>query len=261
VTDWEPFAGLVSAVVAMITWAPWYGDIFRVNRLAAPRRYRLVLGFAPFACLLFVLSCLHTSAAKAVRENVRYTAVYMGMGAAVLGVSAQLLPFLGVSARDDVLERRNPAALIAVVGALMGAILCFMGGNIGEGPGVEAVLISVGAALCIWFVLWYLVDLLSGGVVSERITIDRDTASGIRLAGLLTSNGMILGAAAAGDWIPDRFLHDFAVCAWPALLLTAIAVVVERISKSRSTVGRSILTASGYLVVAVAWVINRGMQA
>jgi hypothetical protein len=34
VADWEPFAGLVSSVVALITWAPWYGDIFRVNRLA-----------------------------------------------------------------------------------------------------------------------------------------------------------------------------------------------------------------------------------
>jgi hypothetical protein len=37
VADWEPFAGLVSSVVALITWAPWYGDIFRVNRLAAPK--------------------------------------------------------------------------------------------------------------------------------------------------------------------------------------------------------------------------------
>ncbi len=51
--DWEPFPGLVSSVVALITWAPWYGDIFRVNRLAAPRSYRLVLGIAPIACLLF----------------------------------------------------------------------------------------------------------------------------------------------------------------------------------------------------------------
>jgi hypothetical protein len=73
---------------------------------------------------------------------------------AALGISGQLLSFLGVSARDDVLERRNSAALIAVVGALLGAILCIAGGNIGEGPGVEVVIASAGTALCVWFVLW-----------------------------------------------------------------------------------------------------------
>ena len=111
VADWEPFAGLVSSVVALITWAPWYGDIFRVNRLAAPRSYRLVLGIAPIACLLFLLLCLERSAAKAVRESGFYILIYMALGAAALGICGQLLSFLGVSARDDVLERRNSAAL------------------------------------------------------------------------------------------------------------------------------------------------------
>jgi uncharacterized membrane protein YjfL (UPF0719 family) len=261
VADWEPFAGLVSSVVALITWAPWYSDIFRVNRLAAPRSYRLVLGLAPIACLLFLLLCLERSAAKAVRENGLYILIYMALGAAALGISGQLLSFLGLSARDDVLERRNSAALIAVVGALLGAILCFAGGNIGEGPGVEVVIVSAGTALCAWFVLWYLVDVLSGRVVSERITVDRDTGSGVRLAGLLAGNGVILGAAVAGDWIPGMFLHDFAVSAWPAIGLTVIAVLVEKFSQSRSSIIGSVLTISAYLLVAVVWVLNRGINA
>jgi uncharacterized membrane protein YjfL (UPF0719 family) len=260
VSDWEPFVGLVSVVVSLITWAPWYGDAFRVNRLAGSRSYRLVLGLVPIACLLFVLLCLERSAAKAVRESGFYILIYMALGAAALGVSAQLLSFLGVSARDDVLERRNSPALIAVVGALLGATLCFAGANIGEGPGVEVVILSAGTALCTWFVMWYLVDRLSGGAVSERITVDRDTGSGVRLAGLLVGNGIILGAAVAGDWIPDRFLHDFAVSAWPALALTIVAVLVERFSQPRSSTIRAVATVSGYLFVAVVWVLHRGIS-
>ncbi len=261
VADWELFAGLMSAVVALITWAPWYGDIFGVNRLAAPRSYRLVLGLAPLACLLFLLLCLERSAAKAVRESGLYILIYMGMGAAAIGVSGRLFSFLGVSARDDVLERRNNAGLIAVVGALLGLSLCFAGGNIGEGPGVEVVIVSAGTALCAWFVLWYLVDVLSGRVVSERITVERDTGSGLRLAGLLAGNGVILGAAVAGAWIPDRFLHDFVVSAWPALVLTVVAVLVERSSQSRSSIVRSVFTVTGYLLVAVVWALHRGIGA
>jgi hypothetical protein len=205
--------------------------------------------------------CLERSAAKAVRESGFYILIYMALGAASLGVSGQLFSFFGVSARDDVLERRNRAALIAVVSALLGTTLCFVGGNIGEGPGVEVVMASAGTALTAWFVLWYLVDVFSGRVVSERITVDRDTGSGVRLAGLLAANGVILGAAVAGDWMPNRFLHDFAASAWPALALTVAATLVERFSQSRSSVIRSALTASGYLLVAVVWVLHRGINA
>ena len=70
-----------------------------------------------------------------------------------------------------------------------------------------------------------------------------------------------VGAAVAGDWIPDRFLHDFAVSAWPAVALTAVAVLVERLSHPRSSIIRSVLTLSGYLLVAVVWVLHRGISA
>jgi len=259
VADWEPFAGLISAVVAMIAWAPWYGDVFRVNRLAAPRTYRVFLGLTPVACLLLLLLCLEKSAAKAVRENGSYILIYMALGAAMLGAASRLFSFLGISARDDVLERSNSAGLIAVIGALLGAILCVAGGNIGEGSGVGVVIVSAGTALCAWLVLWYLAELLSRRAVSERITIDRDMGDGVTLAGLLIGNGVILGAAAAGDWMPDRFLRDFAVSAWPALVMTTLAVFIEHISKSRFSAVRSVLTGLGYSVAAIAWVVYRGI--
>jgi hypothetical protein len=51
-------AGLVSSVIALITWAPWYGDIFRVNRLAADEVtawfwvWRRLLAYYSFCCVL-----------------------------------------------------------------------------------------------------------------------------------------------------------------------------------------------------------------
>jgi len=224
VDDWESGIGLaLFPLVAVFAWLPWYLPIFRVNRFAAPRSQRIVLGVAPIVCLTFLVLCLEKLAAKAVRESAVYGFSYTALGAAALGICSLLFPFFGVSARDDVLERRNPAALLAIVGALLGATLCFVGGNIGEGPGVEVVITSAGAALSSWFFLWYFADVLSGRRISDRITVERDPGSGVRLAGLLAGNGVILGAAAAGDWIPNRFLHDFALSAWPALPLTGIA--------------------------------------
>jgi hypothetical protein len=164
----------------MITWAPWYTGIFRVNRLAAPSVDRWLLGLTPLACTIFLLLCLLTLSARAVRDSGLYLLIYLAIGAAALGVCGQLYSFLGVSARDDVLERSNRAALVAIVGAFLGATFCIAGGNIGEGPGVGAVLASAGTALVTWFGLWRLAELLSGRVISERITVERDLGSALR---------------------------------------------------------------------------------
>jgi len=261
VAAWEPFTAVVLALVALIMWASWYGDVFRINHFAAPKSSRLVLGLTPVACLTFLLLCLEKMAATAVRESTPYVLIYLALGAAALGVSAQFYQFLGISARDDVLERRNVAALIAIVAALVGTTLCVAGGNVGEGPGMKAVIVSAGTALGTWFVLWYVEDLLSGRVVAERITVERDMGSGVRLAGLLIANGVILGAASAGNWIAARFTCDFALSAWPALALTVLAALIERVFGWRHFIGRSILTASGYLLLAIAWVLHRGLEA
>jgi uncharacterized membrane protein YjfL (UPF0719 family) len=258
---WEPLAGIASVVVSIRIWVPWYLDIVRVNRTAALSKYRLVLGVTPIVCLLLLLLCLERFAAKEVRESDFYVLVYMAIGAGSLGISSQIFPFLGVSARDEDLERRNSASAIAVTGALLGASFCFAGGNIGEGPGVEAVAASAGAAIGVWFFFWYSLEVLSGRRLSERITVERDVGSGVRLAGLLVANGLIIGAAAAGDWIPSRFLHDFALSAWPALVLTVAAITVESVSRVPSAVWRSALTVSAYVVVAIWWLVHQGLGA
>lgn len=258
--DWEPFAGLLALLVSISLWVPWYGDLFRVNRLSIRPGYRFVLGFMPVACLLFLLFCLRTSAAKAVRVSSVYIAVYMALGAATLGVASHFYSFLGISPRDDVLERGNRAALIAIGGAQIGTIVCFTGGNIGEGPGVEVVILSAGTALFAWFVLWYAADFFSGQLISERISVERDTSSGVRLAGLLAGSGLILGAAAAGVWKPQSFLRDFAFSAWPALMMTGAAILLERSLSVHQSVLRSLATALAYFSFALGWVLHKGLE-
>jgi hypothetical protein len=258
VADWEPFAGLISAVIALTTWAPWYADIFRVNKLAAQRSYRLVLALIPVACLSLLLLCIERAAVEAVRESSFYILIYFALGAASLGISSHFYSFLGLSTRDDVLERRGGAGLVAIVGALLGTTLCLIGGNIGEGPGVTVVIVSAGVALCIWFVLWYFADVLTGHLISERITVERDFGSGLRLAGLLVGNGMILGAAATGKWMPDSYSDNLEISAWPALVITVAAIFVERLLQSRPSVTRSVLIASAYLFAAVIWLWRLG---
>jgi uncharacterized membrane protein YjfL (UPF0719 family) len=185
--------------------------------------------------------------------------IYLAFGVAALGVSAQLSRLFGVSARDDVLERRNPAALVAVVGAFVGTTLLLAGSYVSHDPGLEIVIVAAVVTMFTWFFLWCLVELASGQIISERITVERDPASAVRLAGLLAANGLTLGAATSRGWIPDR-LPDFALSASPAFALTVVAVVVERLSKSRSTVSRSVLIVSAYAVIAAAWVIYLGLR-
>ena len=76
--------------------------------------------------------------------------------------------------------------------------LCYAGANIGNGPGWWVVAFTAGLATASFAILWFLMDRL--GRFSESITVDRDVASGIRLAAALVAIGLVLARAAAGDW-------------------------------------------------------------
>lgn len=118
----------------------------------------------------------------------------------------------------------------------------------GEGPGAHAVLASAGLATLSLLVLWFVLEVSSGNKVSESITVERDTGAGIRLAGFLLCNGAILGAAAAGDWIPGNLLVPFVRFAWPTLLVTAAAIITERISRAGTRPARSAFIALVLLI-------------
>jgi hypothetical protein len=163
------------------------------------------------------------------------------MGAGWVGAILWIWQLLGVTLRDDLLERGNAAAAYAIAGAMVALTLCFAGSNVGDGPGWWVVgfaaLLSTGGL----FVLWCALDRISG--LGEAITIDRDAASGLRAAGYLIGFGVILGRAVAGNWVSTgATLVDFAALGWPVLVLLPIAVIVERLLRpSAQAPRRSVL--------------------
>ena len=143
--------------------------------------------------------------------------------------------YLGLSVRDDVIERRNRAATLAFGGALIGVTCCYAGGNVGDGPGWWVVVLSAALATATLIVVWMLFTQVTP--VSDTIVIDRDPAAGWRLAGLLVACGVLLGRSVAGDWTTA---HEM-VADWVRWLpivsaIVVAAILLERLARPR--VGR-----------------------
>jgi uncharacterized membrane protein YjfL (UPF0719 family) len=174
------------------------------------------------------------------------------------------LPLVGVITRDDALERENVSAAMVVAGALFGVTCCFIGGNIGDGPGWWVVVFSAGLATLALFLSWFVLELLGG--VSDSVTIDRDPASGLRMAAFLVGCGLVFGRAAAGTWVSSAAtVRDFGVLSAPVLLMVAGAVVVERLARPTparpvpSLLLAGVVPALVYVDVAIFIVMRAGM--
>jgi hypothetical protein len=259
--DDEVLLFILSGLLALFSVTGW----IRALRLCFQRKgygARVVL-FSPFLCLAFVLTVLLLWADDEVRRSPVYIFLLMVLAVGWLGVATSLFRWLGVSLLDDAADRNNPAALVAWSGGIVGITLVFGGGNVGEGPSLwnnvfSAFLGTVGIA-----VLWFSLETL--GRISSSVAVDRDIASGLRLAGFLIAVGLILGRSVAGDWhSAEDTVRDFVRQGWPALLITAVAALLERICRPSPTnpvpywPGYGALPALAYLVAASASVTMLG---
>jgi uncharacterized membrane protein YjfL (UPF0719 family) len=216
---------LLAAGIAF--WTPWYWRLVTVNRIGSPIGPRLLLASMPAACAVMLWEVLVNFGATDVRDNPPYLFLYLMLGALWIGIVMGIPSFLGLSTRDDVLERRNPAAAYAIAGALLGFTLAFAGGNVGDGPGVEAVVDSAFLSTVGLLALWAVAERLTH--FSELITVDRDVAAGLRLAGFLVSEGLVLGRAVAGDWVSQlATLRDFGVYALPTVVPLGLVAVLNK---------------------------------
>jgi hypothetical protein len=262
----EKIVAAVAAGITLFAWLGWYVPALTVGHPRSPGRGRPVLLAAPIVSAALLYLVLQTASAYDVRDDWRYVVFYLVLGAAWVGVAAKLLPLAGVSVRDDVLERGNPAAAYAAGGALLAISLCFAGGNIGDGPGWWVVVFSAALATAALFALWLGLDTLAG--LADTVTIDRDRAAGVRLAGFLVASGIILGRAVAGDWVSTgATVRDFVLVGWPVLPLLGVAAALER--NLRPTPERAALPAATHGVLpallfvgaAVAYVLLLGAPA
>jgi uncharacterized membrane protein YjfL (UPF0719 family) len=211
-----------------------------------------------------LLVSLRFLASLDVRNDAFYMPFYLLLGAGWLGGATFLFPLFGVNARDDVIERSNPAASWTVCGALIGVTLCYGGANIGNGPGPGVVLFCALLGTATFFLLWLALELVSAP--SEAITVERDEGVGIRVAGLLAGFGILLGAAVAGDWVSAYgTIVDFCLRGWPVIPLLAVAAALERVFKNQvqpfgQPDGRSFGIGALYVLASAMCVAARGWR-
>jgi hypothetical protein len=214
--------------VLFIVWGQWYWLSFHIRPAAKSEWHRRVLQVTPLFCLVFINLVLRKYADPEVRNSLEFLWFYTALGIVWLAIMEGLALRLGLSARDDVFERNNAAASMAISGWLAGASLTYAGANVGTGPGWMAVVfcavLSTGGLALVWWAL----DSVSG--ITDSISVDRDLASGFRAAGFFVGSGSILGGAVAGDWAStEATIRDFFIYGWPAVVLCALAAMGERL--------------------------------
>jgi len=148
-------------------------------------------------------------------------------GAGWMIASDWVWEMLGLSLRDDVLERHNAATPVVIAGAYLGTALCFAGANIGNGPGWPAVLLCAVLSTVALFALWGVLNACTR--MGFWVTVDGHLAIGIRISALLLAWGMILGRSVAGPWVSTpHTLKSFAEFAWPSIVLLILEIVIHR---------------------------------
>jgi len=259
----EIFAFIASLFVLFATWIPWYRRAATINPLSLFPRIRLGFYIAPIVCLLFTLAILLTLGDKDVRRDPVYLTLYLTLTTACLGITTRIFPLLGLSPREDVLERANQAAFIAVCAALFGAAAAFAGANIGNGPGIEVVLFTALLLAAIFLGSWFAVERLTS--ISQAVTVDRNRHAGIRLAGFLLALGILTGWIGAGDWISYRATLRDALVSLPAVLVlcSAFAYTESHFKKRKLAPSResflSLVSALLFVVLTCAWLTLRGI--
>ncbi len=254
--------GLVVAAVFVVRQQ--LAPLVTLRAVVAPAGLRGLVLLLFVTALGIVHATLTTMSSWDVQASGVYTAFYDLMGAAWIGGAIAGSHFLGLSLRDDVLERRNAAALVALGGVLLGHALAFAGGNIGEGPGWWCVVAASGLASASLFGVWLALHLAAR--VPDTLTVERDGAAAIRVAALFVACGLVFGRAAAGDWISmeDTFA-SFVAAGWPGFALAGAAVALEillaRLRGARVPAALSVVVALAYLGVAGYAVHLRGMPA
>ena len=253
---WTDRPPLISVVVAL-------GRSGFAEALRKSKTFGWATRFGFGAGLLFIASGLWRWGAVEVRGHVDQVFWLSLLGLGWLLVFSRLFSWLGLSVADDAIERRNPAALTGLCGAILALALIYIGGSLGEGPSYWNNFFSAGLGTFGFFGLWFLLELF--GRVSASIAEERDLASGIRVCGFLLSAGLILGRAVAGDWHSESAtVHDFLHDGWPTAALCFFALGIERLARPsqkcplRPWLSHGLVPAALYVVIAIAWIYHLG---
>jgi uncharacterized membrane protein YjfL (UPF0719 family) len=222
---------IASVVIGPVLWSIWLILMARLQAVGGRGRSGVgIIGLALAASVAALLYVLNTWASFDVVDAPIYQFMYVVVGLAWLRLSTIAFPFVGLSLRDDAIERGNRAAAFAVAGALVGVTFCYAGGNIGDGPGWWVVIFAAALATGTLVVAWTLLTRITS--VADAVTIDRDTAAGVRLGAWLAACGLVLGRGVAGDWFSAaETIADFMPALIPLVTLFVIGAIVERVAR------------------------------
>lgn len=222
----EFFVYAISVFASIATTLIFYSALFRTNPLARGRTSFVPLALTPPVCLLSLLPFLFHLTAREVREDQGYVRLFLFVAVPLLLLATKISELLGVSLRDDALERRNPAAVVTLCGAWLGVTAIYAGANVGEGATIWTTFGPALLGVLTWAALWSIVERLT--TISDAIAIDRDVRTAARLAAYLVLSGVILGWAVAGDYVSaTATLDDFAHRAWPAAVAAGVLVIAH----------------------------------
>ncbi|NLW46519.1 MAG: hypothetical protein GXY86_04175 [Firmicutes bacterium] len=228
-SDDEILVFITSIAIAAWGWYKWYAALGKFNSLNRKRPGLFWLSIIPLIAWGGIFYVLKTMASFDVREDIGYLWFYIIFGAAWIVAGRGIFFYLfDISWRDDAVERQNPAAVYTISCGIIGLAAFYAGANIGDGPGWWCVLFAGGLAAVVWFGLMMILE--KSCEISEKITIERDLPTGIRTGYYLIASGIICGRGAAGDWSSAlKTVIEFKD-AWPVLLLTIIAILVQQVS-------------------------------
>jgi uncharacterized membrane protein YjfL (UPF0719 family) len=258
--EWLFFLAAAASVVGLI--ATYYLPLLSISPINRSSLKRIALACLPLVALIPTYVVLQRWADPQVVGHRDYTSLFLLGGGMWIFVASRFLEVLGISIRDDAIERDNPAALIAVWGMLSGVGIVYALSNIGTGATIWTTLIP-GFVATVALLLLHLLIELTGGAVADAITIDRDVASGLRLGGAVLGCSIILGRAVAGDWTGwSGTWSDLAMRGWPAVLIAIAAGVLQRMLRPTArrpqpgifqfgVVPATLVVAAGILVVVI----------
>jgi hypothetical protein len=230
-------------------------SFLRASQFHSSRPVRRLLIGAPVAGLLLTCVVLQIWSDAKVRGHLDYELLFLVGAAAWLTVANFAIGIFGISSRDDAIERSNLSAAVVVSAWLLGTAIIYALSNVGGGPTIWTTLAGMATVV---FAAAFIAIALLGGTTIDDIAIDRDLASGLRLAGALLGTALILGRAAGGQWNSwSQTWEDFLRLSWSVLPLTFVAGSVHRILRPTPARPRpdalvcGVVPASIFLVAAV----------
>jgi hypothetical protein len=215
---------LVTGFLSLLFLFRWYSYTFNNWPPTRARLARFLFGWLPFVAFMIIILTLMLLASFDVVGF--YILFYILIGYAWIYIGLILMSrYFDISWIDDALNLNNKAAVLAISGGFLGLTMIYAGANVGDGPGWWCVIFAGGLGLITWFILARIVNKITK--IFERITVERNTASGIRLGLYLLAAGIILGKASSGDWTSfEMTIIEFGV-GWPVLPLTILMMIVE----------------------------------